>query len=228
MQPYFLPYLGYFQLIHAVDVFVVYDNIQFTKKGWFHRNRILVNGKDQLFTIPLKKDSDFLNVNERRLADNATREIQKILRKIKASYARAPYFESVYPLIESCFLYPEKNLFDFIYFSIQTICQYLEIDTNVMVSSSLNIDHSLKGKDKVIAICHALQADVYINPIGGIHLYDKEEFSTHNIVLQFLQPQIIPYPQFGNEFVPNLSIIDVLMFNRKEKVIQMLNQFQLI
>ena len=79
MQPYFFPYIGYFQLIKSVDEFVIYDNIQYTKKGWINRNRILVNGTDYLISLPLKKDSDYLNVVDRQLAESWEKDRTKLL-----------------------------------------------------------------------------------------------------------------------------------------------------
>lgn len=218
MQPYIFPYIGYFQLINAVDTFVVYDNIQFTKKGWINRNRILVNGKDEFFTISLKKDSDFLNVDQRKLSDTFKTERIKLLRRITESYRKAPEFNSVYSLLESVINNDEENLFSFIYQSLQTVCTYLDIKTEFIISSAVPIDHQLKSQDKVIAICKALNAAKYINPIGGIELYSKEKFEQNNIELNFIQSNTIKYRQFKNEFVPWLSIIDVMMFNSKEKV----------
>ncbi|CAB1083437.1 FIG00904907: hypothetical protein [Olavius algarvensis Delta 1 endosymbiont] len=113
MQPYFMPYIGYFQLMNAVDVFVVYDNIQFTKKGWFHRNRILVEGKDKMFSIPIKKNSDYLSVSKRYLADNFDKEKNKILRLITQSYQKAPCYAGVMPIVEKCFDKGSGNLFEY-------------------------------------------------------------------------------------------------------------------
>jgi hypothetical protein len=220
MQPYLLPYIGYFQLINAADKFVVYDNIQFTKKGWINRNRILVNGKDEYITLPLKKDSDFLNIDERKLADTFKTERIKILRKLSGSYSKAPEFKSVYTLIESVFNNNEENLFSFIYQSLQAVCNYLDIKTAFVISSALPINHQLRSQDKVIAICKALHATEYINPIGGVDLYSKETFRQNNIELNFIKATAFDYKQFSNEFIPWLSIIDVLMFNPKEKVQQ--------
>lgn len=112
MQPYFLPYIGYWQLINAVDEFVIYDNIEYTKRGWFNRNRILENDHDRLFTVPVKKDSDYLNVDERRIGDDATKENTRTLRIIQANYKKAPYYGEIYPLIEKCLLSSEINLFE--------------------------------------------------------------------------------------------------------------------
>lgn len=223
MQPYIFPYIGYFQLINSVDKFVVYDNIQYTKKGWINRNRILVNGKDEYITLSLKKGSDYLDVYERELADTFATEKIKLLRKIADSYRKAPEYNNVYPLIESIINLKEQNLFNYIFSSLKTICIFLEIKTQFVVSSTLDIDHTLKSQDKVLAICNALNATQYINPIGGVELYAKDAFLQKNIQLNFLKSTTIEYTQYANEFVPWLSIIDVLMFNNKEMVKQYLN-----
>lgn len=227
MQPYFFPYIGYFQLINAVDEFVIYDNIEFTKKGWINRNRILVNGKDVFVSLPLKKDSDFLNVNERFLADTWDVERKKMLNRIKESYRKAPYFKETFHLLEKCIMHEDRNLFNFILFSVQTLIQYLNISTNLIVSSSIQIENNLKSDDKVIAICKQRGADVYINPIGGIELYDKDRFMKNNLELQFQKAKNITYNQFNNEFIPWLSIIDVMMFNNKEEIITNLDAYNL-
>ena len=134
MQPYFFPYIGYFQLINSVDEFVIYDNIQYSKKGWINRNRILVNQKDEYISIPLKKDSDYLNVNQRFLADTWLVERKKILNKIVESYRKAPQFEPAYALIEKCLMIDETNLFDFIHHSLKYTLQYISISSNVLPS----------------------------------------------------------------------------------------------
>lgn len=220
MQPYFFPYIGYFQLMQAADEFVVYDNIQFSKKGWINRNRILVNGADAYITLPLKKDSDFLDVKDRYLSDDWPQERKKMLNRITESYRKAPQFAEVFPLIENALLHEDRNLFGFILNSLRLTCHYLEIKTPLITSSTIPIDHSLKSDKKVIALCQARQADVYINPIGGVELYDKNEFKNEGIELKFLKADNISYAQLKNEFVPFLSIIDVLMFNSKPEVIR--------
>lgn len=229
MQPYFLPYLGYFQLLNAVEKFVVYDNIQYSKKGWINRNRILSNGGDSIFTLPLKKDSDFLDVNQRVLSDHFLKvERDKILRRIRNDYKNAPSYENVMPLLQKVFNYPELNLFEYIYFSIKEISNFLGIKTQLLISSKINIDHNLKSQSKVLEICKALNAQDYINPIGGLELYSKKEFLDSGINLMFMKINSRPYPQFTKEFVPNLSIIDVLMFNSKEEIQKMLNSYELV
>lgn len=218
MQPYFLPYIGYWQLIAAVDVFVVYDNIKYTKKGWINRNRLLVNGKEALFSLPLRKDSDLLDVNQRYLADSFDRE--DLIRRFREAYRKAPEFHAFMPLLEGLIRFSSNNLFDYILNSIYRICEFLGIKTQVIISSTISCDHSLRSSDRVQAICKALCADTYINPIGGTELYSKESYARQQVALQFFQSHFAEYPQYGSAFVPWLSIVDVAMFNTGERLRQ--------
>jgi hypothetical protein len=222
MQPYFFPYIGYFQLINAVNEFIIYDNIQFSKKGWINRNRILVNGTDAYITLPLKKDSDYLDVKDRYLSDDWHIERKKLLNRITESYRKAPYFTTIYPIIEEIINCEDKNLFEFIFNSLKLVKQYLEITTPFIISSSIQIDHQLKSDKKVIALCKAQNANTYINPVGGMDLYNKKAFKNEGINLHFLKASNITYPQYTNDYVPFLSIIDVMMFNSKETIIDYL------
>ncbi|MDD5157882.1 WbqC family protein [Sulfurimonas sp.] len=228
MQPYLFPYIGYWQLINIVDTFVVYDNIQFSKSGWFNRNNILLNGKKTLFSMPLRKDSDSLDVVDRFISDEAQNQINKILSQIQSGYNKAPYFKDVFPLVKNIFMYDEKNLFKYIHNSIVEVCTYLDIDTHIIISSAIDIDHSLKSQEKVIALNKTLGSSQYINPIGGTVLYNADTFKNENIKLKFLESEVPEYKQFNNEFIPYLSIIDVLMFNSKEDVKLMLKRYKLI
>lgn len=228
MQPYFMPYIGYWQLIASVDVFVVYDNIEYTKKGWFNRNRILEAGHDRLFTIPIKKDSDYLPVKERYLSDDSDKENTRTLRIIENNYRKAPYFNEAFPVIKQCLTSLEKNLFEFIYNSIKTVANYLDIGTEIIISSSVDIDHTLKAEKKVLAICRAVHATTYINSIGGLELYDRDTFVSQGIELKFIKAKLTEYPQFGQAFVPGLSIIDVLMFNSKDEAKELLKRYDLV
>lgn len=216
MQPYFLPYIGYFQLIHSVDLFITYDNIKYTKKGWINRNRILENGKDRVISIPLKNDSDFLDIREREISSNFSP--QKLLNTIYNNYRKAPQLEIAFEQIERIVKYDEKNLFKFLHNSINVACDYLKIKTPIIISSEVEIDHNLKGSDKVLALCKAVKTDTYINAIGGFDLYSKLDFMHHKINLKFIESNSLEYQQYSNDFVPWLSIIDVMMFNDVETI----------
>lgn len=228
MQPYFVPYIGYFQLMNAVDEFIVYDNIEYSKGGWINRNRILVNGKPSFITLPLKKGSDFLNVDERMLSDSVESFKYKTLRKIQNVYSKAPEFNNTYPIIEQIFTYKSQSLFHYLFNSLLILKKHLDISSKLIMSSTINIDAELKFDKKVISLVKEKKALTYINPIGGQDLYDKEHFLNYGIELFFLKSKDIDYKQFDNEFVPWLSIIDVLMFNSKEEVLKMLNEYELI
>ena len=228
MQPYFLPYIGYWQLLNMVDKFVLYDNIKYTKKGWINRNNILLNNKSFLFSLPLKKDKDFLNVNERFLSDDSSINAIKVLRQIESSYKKAPFFHKAFPLVESIFKNENTNLFEYIFESIKSICHYLNIETDIVVSSSINIDHSLKSQEKVISISEKLGADTYVNPHGGIDLYEREAFKREGVDLNFIIPDLKEYQQYNETFISSLSIIDVIMFNSVDEVKNKLEEYKLL
>jgi hypothetical protein len=211
MQPYFLPYIGYYQLVSAVDTFLIYDNIKYTKKGWINRNRLLLNEDAALFSLPLKKDSDALDVVQRELAADFDRG--KLLNQFKGAYSRAPYFAQTYPLLERVVRCGEGNLFHYIHHSLNETCAHLGIRTEIRVSSTVDINHELRGQEKVLKLCRAMGAEMYVNAIGGTELYAKEDFKARGVELRFLKSKPFEYSQFGGPFVPWLSLVDVLMFN---------------
>jgi len=216
MQPYFFPYIGYFQLIAAADLFIIYDNIKYTKKGWINRNRILLNGRDVPFTLPLKGASDFLDLREREVAADFDRD--RLLNQLRGAYAKAPQFNRMLPVIAEILRYPEVNLFEFLRNSIIRLCEIIGITTKIVVSSTIAINHELKSQDRVLALCQAVNAQAYVNTIGGMELYSKDEFRARGIELSFIRSKSFVYPQFGADFVPWLSMIDVLMFNSLESI----------
>ena len=211
MQPYFFPYIGYFQLMAAVDLFIVYDNIKYTKKGWINRNRMLQSGKDVMFSLPLGNDSDARDVCERALAADFDRA--KLLNRLRGAYSRAPNFAAVFAMVERAVRHPDTNLFAYLHHALRQCCEHLGLTTPLRVSSTVPIDHGLKNQDKVIALAKAVGATTYVNAIGGLDLYDRAAFRGQGLELQFIRSRPFEYPQFGDPFVPWLSIIDVMMFN---------------
>jgi hypothetical protein len=211
MQPYFLPYAGYFQLIAAVDRFVLYDAVKYTKKGWINRNRMLRNGTPALFTLPLRHAPDELDIRDREIAPEFRGE--RLLAQVVGAYRRAPQVEPTLALLERILATEERNLFDFLERSIRLVCEHLGITTEILASSAAATGQGLRGQDRVLAICEAVGTDRYVNAIGGVELYAAEAFQARGIELRFLQSRKIEYVQFGDVFVPQLSILDVLMFN---------------
>lgn len=222
MQPYIFPYIGYFKLINEVDTFVLFDDVNFIKKGWINRNNILVNKKAFLFTIPVKGASQNKLINEMQINDQSYWK-QDFLKTILQAYSKAPFFHHVYPVIQQIIEYPENDISKFILHSLKVICGYIKINTEIILSSDIQKNNTIKGQDKIIQICSKLKATEYINASGGKTLYNENEFLEENISLKFSEsPQII-YTQFKNEFIANLSIIDVMMFNPSEAILDFLN-----
>lgn len=216
MQPYFLPYIGYFQLIASCDLFVVYDNIKYTKKGWINRNRMLQGGADAMFSLPLAGAPDHLDIDQRQLA--GAPNPHKWLAQLKGAYRHAPHYAATLPLLEAIAACPDTNLFRFLHHALLATCAHIGIATPIRTSSSVPADHALKGQDRVLAICEALGARSYVNAIGGMELYSRDEFKARGIDLHFIRARPLSYPQFGAPFVPWLSIVDVLMFNPVDTV----------
>jgi hypothetical protein len=152
-----------------------------------------------------------LDVRERRLARDFNRS--ELLNRIRQLYRKAPCLESAFSCIAEIIEYADDNLFEFVYHSIIRVCEYLRIDANIVISSQVPVDHRLRGEERVIAMCRALGAATYINPIGGTRLYSKESFAAKGLELKFLQPKPFVYRQFEQPFVPWLSVLDVMMFN---------------
>lgn len=228
MQPYLFPYIGYFQLINAVDTFVIHDDVQYIKGGWINRNRIQINKKDHLFTLSLRRDSSLKNINTRQFSDEFNKEKIHLLTVLKNNYIKAPYFLDTFNLLSNLFDYKEKNISLFIANSLKQICEYLEIKTSFYFSSELNKNNELKGQSRVLDICRLLKADIYINPIGGKAIYVKEEFKRNNISLFFLHTKDITYQTKDRFTLPNLSIIDVMMFNSVNKIRDLLRSYELV
>lgn len=224
MQPYLFPYIGYFQLISAVDLFVIYDDVNFIKQGWINRNRILMNRREHLFSLRLRDASSFRPINETFIGDNGP----KLLKTFRQAYMKAPCFHQAEPLIRKIFENPEKNLARFVSNSITEVCHYLGITTKIVISSEIPKDNSLKGEEKIIDICKLLGASQYINAIGGQELYSSENFAKANITLNFIKSLPIVYDQDSPSFIPWLSIIDIIMFNHTSKINDFLNQWELI
>ncbi|EKQ56938.1 MULTISPECIES: WbqC family protein [unclassified Clostridium] len=229
MQPYLFPYLGYFQLINCVDKYVLDDTVQFIKGGWINRNRLLINNEAVRFTLSLKKGSARSNINERYLSNRFKEESNRLLKTIEINYKKAPYFLKVMPLICEILDYDNNSdIGSFNYNSIQKICTYMGIKTPLLKASDIFDDMNLKCQDMVIEMVKILNGNVYINAIGGIEIYSKKYFKERAIDLYFIKTNNIEYKQYNNKFIPNLSIVDVLMFNSKEQVKELLNQYTLI
>lgn len=227
MQPYFFPYLGYWQLLKYVDRFVVFDDVNYINRGWINRNRILVNGQPKYFNIPMLGASQNKLINEISV-NNTPEEINRMKSILYNAYRKAPFYKINCDLLDGILDFETDNLAEFLTHSIFKIKETLEINTEIVISSNLEKNAMSRGEDKIIEICNALDANCYVNPIGGMELYSFDNFKKRNIDLRFLRMKDIDYKQFENDFQSRLSIIDVLMFNSVETVKEMLLEFDLI
>ena len=227
MQPYFMPYIGYWQLMNAVDTYVIYDDVNYIKRGWINRNRILIDGEPRYFNIPIQgvSQNKLIKDVDCCLSDEI---IEKRLRTIELAYRRAKYFEDIFPMIDRIINCGDIAIVDLIEKSFLEITKYLDITTEIIRSSSLDKDNSLKGQNKILNICKVLGANEYYNAVGGQTLYDGREFLKRGVKLCFVKTKEIKYKQFDGKFQPNLSIIDILMFNSQNDVKKMLDEFELI
>lgn len=224
-QPYFLPYIGYWQLIAASDLFLIGDDYNFMRHGWIHRNRSLNLGNPTYFGITLKHASSFSVINEMEIM---SLQRDKLMRRMQNEYTHAPFREQGMELLERVLDTPERNLSAFLTRSIRIVCDTLEIHTPIGHTSEFANRDTLKREYRIYDYCHRTGADTYLNPIGGMDLYHADDFRAQGLELRFLKSGLPRYKQFGDDFFPSLSILDMLMFNSREDVIRMLGDYALI
>jgi hypothetical protein len=215
MQPYFCPYIGYFQLVSAVDKFIFYDDVNYIKGGWINRNKIISSDREFLFSIPLVDASSFRLIKDTQV-NWKSKEIDKLISNIQRSYARTPHFNEVFPIIADIFSRRAETISELAIDSVMSFAKYLEIKTEFKVSSKEGYE---KTGDRVANLIHIMNAEgstEYINPIGGQELYAKDDFSRHGVTLNFLKG------------TGSLSIIDVCMKHAKSEIQETLKTYSLV
>jgi hypothetical protein len=237
MQPYLLPYLGFYQLIQAVDSYLICDDLQYTD-GWMKRNRSLLDckkAKPNFFGLPVKHAAQDLKINEREFSEQSPlSEKNKLLAYIDSIYLKAPHYQEHRDLLKAIILYPDNNVGHYNAYGIKAMANYLDINTKIIISSQVDDDdyhltlNSYSCQEMVLYLCKYHKANHYINALGGVALYDKSTFAQHDIVLNFIKMDTIRYQQYSKYFVEGLSIIDVLAFHTKEEVKELLNRYTLI
>ena len=229
MQPYLFPYFSYYQLINVVDKFVVYDDVNFIKQGWINRNNILVNKKPYLFTVPIKNQNSFSKINATMINEKAYfLWVNKFLKTIEQNYSKAPFYNEVLPLLKNIFQKEDEFISSIAVKSLKLVSEFIGINTVFEDSSVIYGNQHLTSQNRVLDICVKENANYYFNPIGGIDLYSKKDFSEKGIFLNFIKSKKFEYIQFNEKFVPNLSIIDILMFNNVSNIKNNLNNYEVI
>lgn len=228
MQPYFFPYLGYWQLMNAVDTYVILDDVAYIKRGWINRNFIKLNGAAHRFGIQISRVSQNSRINELSLFDDGCWR-ENLLKTLRIAYHRAPHYAAVSALFERTLNCGQDRLSEFLGFGIREVAAYLHLDARIVVASEMDKQNPLKGQDRILDLCSRLKTDTYINAIGGRELYERERFHQQGMELCFLKmDEGITYPQGEGDFIPSLSILDVMMYNDPEEIARMLNRYTLV
>ena len=222
MQPYFFPYIGYFQLIHSVDLFVIYDDVNFIKKGWINRNQLIIRGEEHLFTLPVEKLSQNKKIRELFLKDDSV-WWNKFSKNLHLNFFSSPFFNETSELFHQISNFQDRNLANFVGNSIEQICSHLNLKTKTMYSSELNVADSFTGEQRILEICKILGASTYINAINGKHLYSKEHFSNKGIDLRFISLKKDSILSFN----PYLSTLQALFEVGKQEFFSHLNDYEL-
>jgi hypothetical protein len=210
MQPYFFPYIGYWQLLNAVDRFVIYDDVNYIKGGWINRNRLLINGEPAYITAPLRQPSPYKRICDTALQPSSAWR-DKLIKMVEITYRKAPCFAETFPIIEKLIRHEADNLADYLAYQLQTLAAFMEIKTEFVITSRCYENECLSGQARILDICKREKARIYINPQGGQGLYEAEVFRNTGIDLRFIVMRPLPYKQRSGKFVPYLSIIDALM-----------------
>lgn len=224
MQPYFFPYIGYYQLAYEVEKFVFLDDVTFIKQGYINRNSILMNGRRHEFSVPVSKISSYRRIDNHEYTGDFT----GFLRLIEQNYKKAPHFPVVMPLIEEVALHHDNNVARKNAASVMSVFKYIGMARDFAFSSNVRLKEGQKGQDRILALCKELEFLKYRNAIGGKNLYSYEAFSAAGIELKFIQSNIQSYTQGNHEFISNLSIIDVLMHCDKPTILKHLSDFSLV
>lgn len=230
MQPYFYPYIGYFQLIQAADRFILFDDVQYIRHGWINRNRILKPGEGvQYIIMSLATHTRNTLIKEIQPAEADTNK-DRILRQMEHYKKTAPYYKTVRAFMEDCFATTQNSIAEMNGCYLKAVCDYIGIDFKIELSSQMNFDYSQvqDAGEWALQMCKQLQVTEYINPAGGRELFDNAKFEKSDIRLRFLQPSLRTYNQRREHFEPGLSIIDVMMFNEPAAIRQLINDYQLV
>jgi hypothetical protein len=229
MQPYFFPYLGYFQLICAVDRFILFDDVQYIQRGWINRNRILkpVEGH-QYIQMPIAKHGSAALIKDVEAVPGHKWKT-RILRQVEHYHTSAPFYPAVRALLTDCFAFDGLNVARLNGHCLRLVCSYIGIEPDIELSSRMGLDYmGIAGPDEWgLTVSEQLGACEYVNPVGGVAFFDAAKYAEHGVKLTFLTPSLPPYDQRRDAFEPSMSIVDVLMFNSPDRVRAMLDDYKL-
>ncbi|EPC04177.1 hypothetical protein L861_02370 [Litchfieldella anticariensis FP35 = DSM 16096] len=225
MQPYIFPYIGYYQLVGCVDEFVIYDDVNYIKRGFVNRNYILDRGSKKRFTVPVPGSS----INKKILELKFSSDVEALLKSIHHAYSKAPYYEDVFPMVKKVIEGENRDISAVCCDGIKSVFDYIGISVSLCRSSQLDYEKKLCGAEKLMNICDSLGSQNYVNSFGGTKLYDKQHFLSRGFNLSFLKTKNIGYSQGGVDvFISDLSMIDTLMWCSKEEVAKFIFEYDLV
>ncbi|MGB3676182.1 MAG: WbqC family protein [Candidatus Nanopelagicales bacterium] len=227
MQPYLFPYLGYFQLLGSVDRFVLYDDVAYRKRSWVNRNRILVKDGTWTFSVPLSKSSQNRDINQTDIHETFGDWRNRFMLTMHHAYSRAPHFESTADLVEQVLSSEVKTIADLCHAALAATSIHLGVDTPIVRSAERYNNRHLSSAARMMDICRLEGAEELLNLPGGESIYDRSEFASADISLKFLNMNEIEYDQGREGYVSHLSIIDVLMYNSRERTRSLLTEYSL-
>jgi len=226
MQPTFNPWLGYFDLIDYVDKFIFLDTVQLTRRSWQVRNKIKVNGKEYMFSLPLTKTKHRDNeiICDAKLS-NPMLIKNKLYNLLQQSYQKAKYFSEVDSLIKNIVLYDTDFLSDYNINIIKHIVAKLNIKTQIVILSKTDYKQQESKGDLILDICNYFDTTEYISPFGSKEYLDKvsSKFKTNNVNIYYQYYNHPIYTQLGDEFIPYLGVFDLLYnegFENSAKIIR--------
>jgi hypothetical protein len=216
LQPSYLPWLGYFDQLYKSDVFVLYDDVQYDKHGWRNRNRIKTDKGPRLLTVPVLTHGQGLPTNRNARIDTRQPWARKQLQALRVNYAKAPAFGEVFDGLELVLRRPWTHLLDLNRAVLETLCRLLGLTRPILLSSELDIPG--QRTERLIAICQALGADRYLTGDAASDYLDETQFAANDIRVEYHHYRHPVYAQLHGEFVPYLSVVDLLMNHGRESL----------
>ncbi len=209
LQPGYLPWLGFFEQMARCDVFVFYDDVQFDKHSWRNRNRIKSVKGPQWLTVPVKhKGLDKPLIKEIRI-DSRAAWARKHLQSVRTNYSKAGFFDRYFPGLEEVLNRPWKYLVDLDVALVEWICRELGLEREILFSSQLGVGGSRSGR--LLDICLHLKAATYLSGAAARDYLDTDLFARQGIGVVFQDYAHPVYPQLFGEFIPYLSVLDLLL-----------------
>lgn len=227
MQPYFLPYIGYFQLMSAVNEFVILDDVNYIKRGWINRNRILVDGKEMYITKPIRGASQNKRINELQFVDDPGIG-ENMLRTISYAFRKSLFYLESEELFRNVILNTELRVPEYLEYSLIKLCEKLDIKVKISRASSYRNMLHASGQDGIIELCKILGCDSYYNAIGGQKLYDKKAFSSEGIELNFVKTDFEKMRMISSFQHLDYSILEIMAEHERSRVKDLLACFSII